>query len=48
MRAAGVVKKAPPTREELRTMMQHSRLATLGEMPAVRDADVVVHRASRR
>jgi len=41
MRAAGVVKTTPPTREELRAMMESSRLATLGEMPAVRHADVV-------
>ena len=41
MRAAGVVKREPPTREELREMVKRSRLATLGEMPAVRDADVV-------
>jgi len=41
MRAAGVVKSAPPTRKELQAMIESSRLATLGAMPAVRDADVV-------
>ena len=41
MRAAGVVRSAPPTREELQAMVESSRLATLGAMPAVRDADVV-------
>jgi D-alanine-D-alanine ligase len=41
MRSAGVVKQAPPAREALQAMTQRSRLATLGELPAVRDADVV-------
>jgi len=41
MRSAGVVKKAPPTREALRAMMERSRLPTIGAMPAVRDAEVV-------
>jgi D-alanine-D-alanine ligase len=41
MRAAGVVKKAPPTREALQAMTESSRLATIGAMPPVRDAEVV-------
>jgi D-alanine-D-alanine ligase len=41
MRAVGVVKKAPPTREALQAMTEGSRLAAIGGMPVVRDADVV-------
>jgi D-alanine-D-alanine ligase len=41
LRKAGIVKKEPPTREALQAMSKSSRLATLGEMPAIRDADVV-------
>lgn len=41
MRAAGVVKKAPPSREALRVMTEGSRLTSLGTMPAIRGAEVV-------
>ena len=41
MRAAGVVKREPPTREALRAMTEQSRLATIGTMPAIRGAEVV-------
>src|SRR5256885_2994420 len=37
MRVAGVVKKAPPSREALLAMTESSRLATIGAMPAVRE-----------
>ncbi len=41
LRAAGVVKREPPTREALRAMSATSLVTTLGAMPAVRNADVV-------
>jgi D-alanine-D-alanine ligase len=41
LRAAGVVKIAPPTREALRAMSEASRSPTLGALSAVRDADVI-------
>ena len=41
MRAAGVVKREPPTREALGAMSEQSRLATIGTMPAIRGAEVV-------
>lgn len=42
LRAAGVVKRAPPTRTALKAMAATSLVTTLGAMPAVRSADVVV------
>jgi len=41
MRAAGVVRKDPPTREALQAMAERSLLPTIGAMPAIRNADVV-------
>src|SRR5665213_2391012 len=41
MRAAGVVRREPPSREALRAMTEGSRLTTIGAMPAIRNADVV-------
>jgi D-alanine-D-alanine ligase len=41
LRAAGVVKKEPPTRAALHAMAKTSLLPTIGEMPAIRNADVV-------
>lgn len=41
MRAAGVVRREPPSREALRAMTEGSRLANIGAMPAIRNADVV-------
>lgn len=41
LRAAGVVKRVPPTREALRAMSETSLVTTLGAMPSVRNADVV-------
>ena len=48
MRSAGVVKKAPPTRESLQVMTESSRLATIGAMPAVERCGRRLHRAARR
>ena len=41
MRAAGVVRREPPTREALRAMTEGSLLTTIGTMPAIRNAEVV-------
>jgi D-alanine-D-alanine ligase len=41
LRASGVVKREPPTRESLRAMSDASLVTTLGAMPAVQGADVV-------
>ena len=41
MRAAGVLKPAPPSLESLRRIAAGALLPTLGVMPEVRDADVV-------
>ena len=41
MRAAGVVRRDPPTREALQAMTERSLLPTIGAMPAIRNADVV-------
>ena len=41
LRAAGVMKREPPTREALRAMAETSLVTTLGSMRAVKDADVV-------
>ena len=41
LRAAGVVKREPPTREALRVMAETSLVTTLGSMPSVKNADVV-------
>jgi D-alanine-D-alanine ligase len=41
LRAAGVVKREPPTREALKALAATSLVTTLGAIPAVRGADVV-------
>ena len=41
LRAAGVVKREPPTREALQVMAETSIVTTLGSMPSVKNADVV-------
>jgi D-alanine-D-alanine ligase len=41
MRAAGVVKREPPSREALRAMTERSQLTSIGAMPAIQRADVV-------
>jgi D-alanine-D-alanine ligase len=41
LRAAGVVKREPPTREALRVMAETSIVTTLGSMPSVKNADVI-------
>jgi D-alanine-D-alanine ligase len=41
LRAAGVVKREPPSREALRVLAETSLVTTLGSMPSVKNADVV-------
>jgi D-alanine-D-alanine ligase len=41
LRAAGVVKREPPSREALRLLAETSLVTTLGSMPSVKNADVV-------
>jgi D-alanine-D-alanine ligase len=41
LRAAGVVKREPPTQQALQALAEGSLLPTIGAMPAIRNADVV-------